>query len=107
MRDMEEIMRRIPFRKQLFDGTYATELTIGRLKGSVVFTPEEDGWEHVSFSPYDHRKLPSWDDMCQLKEIFWEDEEEAIQIHPKKSRYINIMRNCLHLWRNKDYPLPM
>ena len=41
MRSMEDIMRRIPFRKQLFYGTYGTELTIGKLKGSVVFTPEQ------------------------------------------------------------------
>ena len=106
MRSMEDIMNRIPWRKTLFPGTYGTELTIGKLKGSVVFTEEEDGWEHVSFSPYDHSKLPSWDDMCQLKDIFWEDEETVIQIHPKKSEYVNIRQNCLHLWRNKNVPLP-
>lgn len=107
MRSMEDIMRRIPYRKALFPGAYETELTLGRLKGTVIFSEEQDGWEHVSFSAYDHSKCPSWEEMCQLKDIFWEDEEEVIQIHPKKSQYVNIMPNCLHLWRNKDYPLPM
>ena len=36
---------------------------------------------------------------------FFEDEEEAYQIHPKKSEYINLSQNCLHLWKPKDHEL--
>lgn len=71
-------------------------------RGSVVWGTDEDGWEHVSVSPFDHNTMPSWEDMCRIKDIFWEDEEIAIQFHPKKSQYVNLMENCLHLWRPKD-----
>ena len=28
------------------------------------------GWEHVSVSPYKKRIIPSWEDMCMIKDIF-------------------------------------
>lgn len=69
---------------------------------SVAWGTDENGWEHVSISPYPVTKIPTWDDMCILKDIFFEDEEAVIQVHPPKSKYINLMSNCLHLWRPKD-----
>ena len=77
------------------------DITIGDWKGSVVFGYNEHGWEHVSVSPY-NGKTPTWDDMCAVKNIFWDDEEEVLQFHPKKSQYINLKDNCLHLWRPLD-----
>lgn len=59
----------------------------------------EDGMEHVSVSPRKKFRIPSWDDMCVLKDICWNDEEEVYQIMPKKSQYVNIVENCLHLWK--------
>lgn len=72
---------------------------------SVVWGDNEDGYEHVSVSPKHKYSIPSWDDMCFLKEIFFYEEEEAYQIHPKKSEYINMQRNCLHLWKPKGHEL--
>ena len=77
-------------------------VTIGSWTGSVIWGADEDGWEHVSVSPFDHSILPSWDDMCRLKDIFFDEEEMALQFHPRKSQYVNKMENCLHLWRPKD-----
>ena len=76
-------------------------ITIGGWTGSVVWGDDENGMEHVSVSPYDHSITPSWDDMCRLKDIFFDEEERVIQIHPKRSEYVNMMGNCLHLWRPK------
>lgn len=81
------------------------EITIGNWRGTVVWGNDEAGFEHVSVCPYNHSITPSWDDMCAVKDVFFEPEEEAIQIHPKKSEYVNIMQNCLHLWRPKDQEL--
>ena len=108
MRSHEEILKRVPYIKPLYPGTFGTEMKIGpkSIIGSVVWSPNEAGWEHVSFSPYDHSKTPSWDDMCYLKDVFFDEEEEVIQIHPKRSEYVNIMQNCLHLWRHPDMRLP-
>lgn len=66
---------------------------------SVIWTRYDEEWEHVSVSPRHKFKIPTWDDMCILKDIFFGDEEEVYQIHPPKSRYVNITENCLHLWK--------
>jgi hypothetical protein len=72
---------------------------------SVVWNENEAGWEHVSISPKHKFTLPSWNDMCTLKDIFFNDEEEAYQIHPKKSEYVNFSENCLHLWKPKGHEI--
>jgi hypothetical protein len=55
------------------------------------------GWEHLSVSTPD--KTPTWDQMCAMKEAIFEDEEEAVEYHPKKSEYVNFHPHCLHIWR--------
>lgn len=79
---------------------------IGTWDGTVVWS-DGGGWDHVSVCPLRKRIIPSWDDMCRLKDIFFDDQEAAIQIHPQKSEYVNNMPNCLHLWKYQgDFPLP-
>ena len=67
---------------------------------SFVFGTNENGMEHLSVELY-ARRLPTWQEMCEAKDIFWDDEEEVVQIHPKKSEYVNLVE-ALHLWRPKD-----
>ncbi len=62
-------------------------------------------WEHVSVSKID--KPPTWQEMCLVKELVFEDEECVIQYHPAKSDYIDQHPNCLHLWRPTVTPIPM
>lgn len=66
------------------------------------------GWDHVSVAPVKRNKLPTWEQMCKVKDIFFRDDEAVIQIHPPKAEYVNNMPNCLHLWRpnNKQLVLP-
>jgi hypothetical protein len=60
-------------------------------------------WEHVSVSYNgETKKLPTWTEMCAVKDLFWEPEEEVHQIHPKESQYVHgygRKENILHLWR--------
>lgn len=72
------------------------ELPTG-VRASVVVGRNEKGWEHVSIELY-ARRLPTWEEMCYIKGVFWDDEEEVVQIHPKKSHYVNLTE-ALHLWR--------
>lgn len=51
--------------------------------------------------PVCFKNTPNWDDMCIIKDIFWDEEDEVLQIHPAKSEYVNIKSNCLHLWKVK------
>ena len=70
------------------------------MRASVVVGENEEGWEHVSIELC-ARRLPTWEEMCYVKDVFWNEEEEVVQIHPKKSHYINMVE-ALHLWRPCD-----
>jgi hypothetical protein len=78
------------------------EIMINGWTGSVIWSPDEGPWEHVSVSPYNPNILPSWEDLCKIKRIFWGDEEGVLQVIPKNSTYVNMKENCMHLWRPKD-----
>ena len=67
--------------------------------GQTVFVIASDGagWEHVSVSRKD--RCPTWDEMCQVKALFWGDQDCVVQFHPPRSEYVNNHPNCLHLWR--------
>lgn len=65
------------------------------------------GWEHVSVAPCNRRTIPSWEEMCKVKDMFFHEDEVVIQIHPPKSDYVNILPNCLHLWRPIVETLPL
>lgn len=59
-----------------------------------------DGWEHLSVS---HKnKIPSWLCMEEMKEMFFNDDEEAFQFHPKMENYVNNNEYTLHIWRKQD-----
>jgi len=66
---------------------------------SSIDRDEDKQWEHVSVVVRGSSKCPDWDTMCFVKQLFWDSEDEVIQIHPKKSCYINLHNGCLHLWR--------
>lgn len=80
--------------------------TVRLRHGQEVFVIASDqlGWEHVSASRRD--RPPTWDEMCQLKALFWDDEDCVVQYHPPKSDYVNNHPNCLHLWRPTEAELP-
>ena len=59
-----------------------------------------DHWDHVSVSLM--TRTPTWDEMCFVKELFFEDAECVVQFHPAKTDYVNLNENVLHLWRPAD-----
>lgn len=69
------------------------------------------GWEHVSITIGAKNKnatrCPTWDEMCWVKDQFWDDTETIIQYHPPKSKYISCHPFCLHLWRPIDFEIPI
>ena len=108
MKSIDKILesKRITITNRAEDGIMGY-IHFGLWEGSVIATTGA-GWDHVSVSPKKKNYTPTWDDMCRIKEIFWEDDEAVIQIHPPKSEYVNNLSNCLHLWRcnYKDMVLP-
>ena len=70
-------------------------------------TDEKNRWEHVSVSTYRKNRIPVWEEMCFVKDIFWDKEETVIQYHPPESEYINNHAFVLHLWRPLDFRIPL
>ncbi len=67
---------------------------------------DEYQFEHVSVS-LAHR-CPTWDEMCKVKDLFWDSEDTVVQYHPPRSEYVNLAKHCLHLWRwtKGEFPRP-
>ena len=108
MKTFQEIMNspRISNIEEGMDGFKAI-YTVYNFQGSIICS-KGAGWEHVSVSPFKKRYIPTWEDMCYLKDICFNEDEAVIQIHPPKNQYVNNSVNCLHLWRcyYKDMILP-
>jgi hypothetical protein len=73
-----------------------------------------EGFEHVSVTlclrqqnrPIPIKRTPTWEEMCLIKDMFWDEEDTVIQYHPAKSEYVNNNEYCLHLWRPIGVELP-
>ena len=99
-------------------GRYGSDASYGPAGAFMVVAPTsallkivssghdtEYGWEHVSVS-IEHR-TPNWQEMCWIKDQFWNEDECVVQYHPPKRDYINCHPNCLHLFRPINVALPM
>lgn len=72
------------------------------------------GWEHVSVSVVEYYRkkskgrIPTWEEMCLVKYLFWEDTEAVMQLHPPTEKYVNQHPHVLHLWKpvKGEIPLP-
>ena len=71
-----------------------------------IISSVEKGWEHVSVCPKTKKRVPTWEEMCYIKELFWEDNEWVVQYHPAKSDYVNNHPYVLHLWKPIDIEFP-
>lgn len=106
----------VPNKFRIRSGPAATTDEIGnngmfevklRLNQRVLIVASDGmGWEHVSVSRRD--RCPTWDEMCQVKSLFWDASDCVVQFHPPQSEYVNNHPNCLHLWRQAggDFQLP-
>lgn len=63
------------------------------------------GWDHVSVSF--RNRTPTWEEMCEIKKMFFHPEEVCVQYHPAESEYVNNYPYCLHIWRIQPKPNPV
>lgn len=61
-----------------------------------------DDWEHISVTPKNQKRCPTWEEMAAIKDMFFDPEEEAVEFHPRHSQYVNQNEYCLHIWRPVD-----
>jgi hypothetical protein len=84
-------------------GSFIIEAIDGKM---IIMSSGSDrvyGWEHVSVSF--STRSPTWEEMCWVKNMFWEENEVVVQYHPAKKDYVNHHPHCLHLWRSMRRPL--
>lgn len=82
------------------------------IAGRSVWVIASDGlgWEHVSVHIGNGRGktfMPTWDEMCHVKNIFWDAEDAVMQLHPPQSEWINNHPHVLHLWRPLTAIIPL
>ena len=91
-------------------GEFVLKAPTGRYLRCLVDEGSVTRWDHVSVSVMDHAgrsaEVPSWEEMCWVKGLFWGPEETVIQYHPPESVRVNI-REVLHLWRPLDEAVPL
>lgn len=109
MKDLTKIPNRIASGNSIVFGASDSEYGVFKVyvKGRgfiVVAGANEKGWEHISVEKTNNEKnprVPTWEEMCSIKDMFWYPEEECIQFHPKESEYVNYSPYVLHIWRLK------
>lgn len=78
------------------------------IKLTVIATLDTDDngitWENVSVSL--KNRLPTWQELKFIKMLFWDPEDEVLQFFPPQSQYVDVHKNCLHLWRPINVDLP-
>lgn len=76
----------------------------GRRRNATFVCSWGGGWDHVSVAFFD--RCPEWKEMCEVKDIFFSEDEVCVQYHPKKEEYINNHPYCLHIFRPQNAELP-
>ena len=78
-----------------------------RLTVLVSAHVEADGkrWVHVSASK--PGRMPTYDDLAEVKRLFIGDERSAYQVFARADEHYNLHETCLHIWACLDGdPLP-
>lgn len=68
--------------------------------GAMPNQPPEYAWDHVSVSL--PMRCPTWEEMEQVKRLFFLPGETAMQLHVDTGEHISNHRYCLHIWRPTD-----
>ena len=76
----------------------------------VLLCSDGLGWEHVSVRAgavgREKSRTPTWKEMAFVKDLCWDGEDVVMQLHPRKTEYVNNHPHVLHLWRPTDATIP-
>ena len=107
-------MFHVPNQYRLRSGAYGNEDDAGNNGAFIIRTAQGalrciasngEDLEHVSVSRRD--RCPVWEEMALIKDLFWDEEDTVMQLHPPKSLYVNCHPYCLHLWRPISVLIPL
>lgn len=71
-----------------------------------VIASNGGGWDHVSIVPVNQKRIPTWEVMCVLKDMCFNEDEVVMELHPAKKDYVNVHNECLHLWKPQEKTIP-
>lgn len=63
------------------------------------------GWDHVSVSRTN--RAPNWPEMSHMAQLFFKDDEVAMQLHVPRKDHINDHPYTLHWWRSHNIEIPL
>ena len=81
----------------------AAWVTTWNLSIIATVSTERDGREWIHVSVAHPRRLPTWDELREIRDHVIGD-REAYQVLPPRDRYVNVHPNCLHLFACLDGP---
>ncbi len=61
-------------------------------------------WLHVSFSR--KSRIPDYGDLQRVKRDFFGPDKKAVMVFPAEAEYVDIHKNCLHMFYSAENPLP-
>ena len=110
MKDWSEILTdtRVQTRSKVLNGCQGyLRLRCGKQRTFVYCATMDmyngETYEHASVIVANSRtKTPTWEEMCEVKDIFWKPDEEVHEVHPAANDYLHGvggLENVLHLWR--------
>jgi len=51
--------------------------------------------------------MPTWEEMAEIKRMFFKPEEACFELHPPEDEYVNLHNFCLHIWRPQHEAMPL
>ena len=68
----------------------------------MAISSKGGAYEYVSVMVLGEKRIPTWYELCDIKDIFFKDEEECFQEFPKKSESMNQQGYCMYIRRKKE-----
>ena len=68
------------------------------LKVIVSIDTMVNGHDYIHCSVSKDNRLPTWDELLEAKNLFIGRDKEAFQFFPVEKEYVNLCKNCLHIW---------
>lgn len=87
-----------------FNGAFVIPFPVLSDEVLRVIVSDGGGWDHVSVSRPD--RTPTWEEMCFIKDLFFDEHEMVMQFHPPKADYVNCHPHWLNLWRPQAQIIP-
>jgi len=87
-----------------FSGRVRPKSSWGRCTIAAVQVSWGCWWDHVSVS-FEGR-TPTWEEMAEVKDMFFRPDEVCVQYHPAENEYVNQHKHCLHIFRPQREAIP-